>query len=979
MLLEDLQRFWWAARRKPLECFLMPVAAADGWLLCRDCSLVSLFRVDGSRALTGAGELARFVDIAARRLNSRFTGPGHALHVTFERAQDRAVLAEACEALRRKGERLGLELSDVMTERSRRPPPALESLLVACWTRPSAASPVEAKRDRRERRKRMKDWLPDAGESQCAAAGLDSLAPRHDAVLEALESMFGECGLIARRLSSEEAVAAMRRGVDGATPAGWRPVTAEDEARPRVTEPAEWGEYPPALAPQIVDREPERIGGGVALGERLYGTLDMCLGPRNPRPFPELLERLSGLPFRLSLLAEGGGLGTVGAKAARIGSSFLAFSSDDTRAARDGFEEVAAVAADAQAVVRLRVSLCTWVAREEGRDALIRRLSQVQQLAEGWGECVFSPLVGDPLEALAGTIAGFACGGTAPAAYAPFREVLGLWPVGRPAPLSDSADHVFRSLDNKMLPFSYTTGGDYLFELIHGLPGRGKSVLMNCLTLAHVLQGERLPLAVTIDIGPSSAGLISMIRDALPEHRRREAGWFRLRMAPASAINPLDTPLGCRSPLPAGRAFLENFLGVLLTPPGGDGVPDGMRELIGPLIDAVYAMRSDERAGSEPHLFGEGRDREVDEALAAHGCRLPERALWWDVADALFMAGEPDIAARAQRYAVPVLSDLISAVREPAVQGVVKEARYGGGSEPVTEAFIRVVTGLASSWPALFHPTAFETGGARVAAVDLSEVAPTGSAESDRQSAVFYMVAREMLTRDWWTHPDEMEGVPPLYREWHVARARELREAPKRIAYDEFHRTAGAPAVRAQVDRDVREARKMRVRIVLASQSLSDFGEGLVERANRYWILGVGGEAAELKELSDVFGLSETAAEVVRHELNGPGPGGAPALLIAEDERGRFEQVLVNALGPVELWALNTSPRDVALRDRVGRQLSSAGTRAALAIRFPAGTAVVEMREAENRGERDFVDRIAAEVVEMARKAPEGRVPGAAA
>ena len=979
MLIEDFQRFWWAARRKPLECFLMPVAAAEGRLLCRDCSLVSLFRIDGARALTGKAELERFVDIAARRLNSRFTGPGHALHLTFERAADRAALADACEAQRERGERMGLALDDVMAERALRPPPALETLLLACWTRPSAASPVEAKRDRAERRKRMKSWLPDASESQCAAAGLDSLAPRHDAVLAALESMFAECGLVVAKLSTEEAVAAVRRGVDATTPAAWRPRTAEDAFPPRVCEPEEWGGYPPALAPQILDREPERIGTGVALGGRLYGTLDMCLGPRNPRPFQELLERLAGLPFRLSMLAEGGGLGTPGAKAARIASSFLAFSSADTRAARDGFDEVAAAADDARAVVRFRLSLSTWVAREDGPDALVRRLGRVQQLAEGWGECVFSPLAGDPVEALAGTIAGFACGGTAPAAYAPFREVLGLWPVGRPAPLSDCADHVFRSPDNRMLPFSYATGGDYLFELIHGLPGRGKSVLMNCLTLAHLLQGDRLPLAATIDIGPSSAGLISLVREALPESRRREAGWFRLRMTPDFAVNPCDTPLGCRAPLPAGRAFLENLLAVILTPPGGDGVPDGMRETIGPAIAAAYAMRSDEEAGSEPHPYAGGRDPEVDEALSAHACRLPDRPLWWDAVDALFMAGEPETAARAQRYAVPVLPDLISAVREPAVQGVIGKARHGPGGEPVTEAFIRILTGLAASWPALFHPTAFDTGGARVAAVDLSEVAPTGSAEADRQTAAFYMVAREMLTRDWWTHADEMEAVPALYREWHAARARDLREAPKRIAYDEFHRTAGAPAVRAQVDRDVREARKMRVRMMLASQSLGDFGAGLVERANRYWILGVGGEAAELKELSAVFGLSETAAETVRHALNGPGPDGAPALLIAEDGRGRFEQVVVNAPGPVELWALNTSPRDVALRDRVNRHLSPSDARAALAARFATGSAAAEMRDAEMRGARDVVDRLAAEVVEAARRAPQGRMPGAAA
>ena len=131
---------------------------------------------------------------------------------------------------------------------------------------------------------------------------------------------------------------------------------------------------------------------------------------------------------------------------------------------------------------------------------------------------------------------------------------------------------------------------------------------MNCLTLAHVLQGERLPLAVTIDIGPSSAGLISMIREALPESRRREAGWFRLRMTPDYAINPCDTPLGCRAPLPAGRAFLENLLGVILTPPGGDGVPDGMRELIGPVLAAVCTAcgRTNGREGSRTPIARAG-------------------------------------------------------------------------------------------------------------------------------------------------------------------------------------------------------------------------------------------------------------------------------------------------------------------------------------------------------------------------------------
>ncbi len=556
-----------------------------------------------------------------------------------------------------------------------------------------------------------------------------------------------------------------------------------------------------------------------------------------------------------------------------------------------------------------------------------------------------------------------------------------------PAPLARLAvNHIFRAPDGKMLPWSCEEGEDHGFELIHGIPGRGKSVLMNSLTLAHVLQGgqARLPLAATIDIGPSSSGLISLIGEALPPERRAEAGWFPLRMNAAHAINPCDTQLGCRSPLPAERAFLENLLGLILTPAHASGVPDGMRELIGPTVDRAYALRSDAIAGAEPNLYMPGRDREVDEALERANL-APSELPWWEVVDALFDAGDAVAASRAQRYAAPVLGDFLAAVREPAVQGLVGDAVHGHGGETVTQAFIRILTALAGSWPAMFAPTAFDTGAARVAAIDLREVAPRGSAEADRQTAAFYMLARHALTRHWWIAEEDLDLVPERYREWHRSRLREIRETPKRLAFDEFHRTGGAGAVRAQVERDAREARKHGVRLCLASQRHDDFGEALVELANRIWVLGAGGKAGELETLSRVFELSGTVADAVSYRLTGPGPEGAPALLIASHAKGRFEQVVVNVPGPVELWALTTSPRDAALRERLHARLAPADARAALARRFPAGSArdwiEAELRRLELRGARvaasesDLLERLADELaqnVEATRTAAAG-------
>ena len=90
--------------------------------------------------------------------------------------------------------------------------------------------------------------------------------------------------------------------------------------------------------------------------------------------------------------------------------------------------------------------------------------------------------------------------------------------------------------------------------------------------------------------------------------------------------------------------------------------------------------------------------------------------------------------------------------------------------------------------------------------------------------------------------------------------------------------------------------------------------------------------------------------------------------------------MVVNTPGPVELWALNTSPRDAALRDRLYARLAPAPARAALARRFPAGTARewvdAELRRLEQRAghgaasERDVLDRLAAELVRGAEAGP---------
>jgi intracellular multiplication protein IcmB len=96
------------------------------------------------------------------------------------------------------------------------------------------------------------------------------------------------------------------------------------------------------------------------------------------------------------------------------------------------------------------------------------------------------------------------------------------------------------------------------------------------------------------------------------------------------------------------------------------------------------------------------------------------------------------------------------------------------------------------------------------------------------------------------------------------------------------------------------------------------------------------------------FALSEASAYVVRNRLKGPyeDGSGAPFLAVMLADNSRYEHMLVNSLGPVEMWAFSTTPLDVALRSRLYSRVGPGEARKRLARVFPTGTA---KREIERR------------------------------
>jgi intracellular multiplication protein IcmB len=128
------------------------------------------------------------------------------------------------------------------------------------------------------------------------------------------------------------------------------------------------------------------------------------------------------------------------------------------------------------------------------------------------------------------------------------------------------------------------------------------------------------------------------------------------------------------------------------------------------------------------------------------------------------------------------------------------------------------------------------------------------------------------------------------------------------------------------------------------------------------------------KTIIERFHLTEASARVLRNSLNGPGPDGAPVLAILQAGAYRYEQMLVNRLGPVELWAFSTTPGDTSLRNRLYAKLGFSEALRRLSQIFPHGSALKEIeRRKEERlrsGERDesvqagVVDELVTELME---------------
>ena len=305
----------------------------------------------------------------------------------------------------------------------------------------------------------------------------------------------------------------------------------------------------------------------------------------------------------------------------------------------------------------------------------------------------------------------------------------------------------------------------------------------------------------------------------------------------------------------------------------------------------------------------------------------------------------------AQRYAMPLLADAASICRTSSIEDLYEKVTAPTG-ESLINAFSRMISSAVREYPVLSRVTAFDLGEARVVSLDLDEVAKSGGDAADRKTSVMYMLARYVLARHYYLTEESINNIPEQYQAHHVERIREIREDPKRIVYDEFHRTSRSTAVRDQVIIDMREGRKWNVQISLLSQSVDDFDSVMIDFATAIYIMDAGPQQA-IDKTTKIFGLSETAKVALRTRVHGPRQGGGTFIAQYSTKSGVSVQLLTLTLGPIELWAFSTTAEDTAVRNQLYRHLGPAEARRFLSLLFPNGSVSKELNERLNAYQGD--------------------------
>lgn len=932
---------------------------SEGIIVADDSSMVSLIRLEGTLRMVGETEFSDLVEKLNDILSVTLSKKCHAVQFVaqYDPIGVKETIHKQFEPIRKSAKALDLNLDVVLTDwRDNITAYCADELVyIAIWTRPTAISAAELKKERRAMASGPGTSVDKGVQGRNVI--INRLRDIHRAQVEGLVNFFKQSSYKAHFLGSHEAVRAIRKMVaPELTADNWRPCLPGDPLplrpmKPGATKTEASHVFPPSLDRQIWPTHARiRSGKYVEVGSRIYAPFIMELPPQNLRTYNELFQSLKGeIPWRMSILLTGDGLSSGAMKSSL--AAILSFTGTGNKMFNIAYKQLRMLQLDGACMVKFQMCFTTWVGKKhpDSMEILSQRSALLQTTVQSWGSCETADIIGDALLGFTATVPALMPTSPAPAAIAPLVDALTMLPTTRPTSPWKDTDLPLRTPDGRFMPMGLFHSNQASWnEIAFAGMGAGKSFFLNTLNLFFLLRpGQaRLPWLTIIDIGLSCSGVINLIQSALPPEKRHLAAFVKLRNTASAAINPFDTPLGCDKPLRNHFEFLNNLLSLICTPFEATAPVDGVSSLLREAVTycyKIYGPKGEMAKKFDPHL-----DSVVTEALLNYQYVWDAHTTWWEVVYFLFNMKLYNEAGRAQRFAMPTIADLASAVTNRNVSENFNSIKAGEGGETIPEACARYLLTSITEYPILANPTKFSLGTAQIVGLDLMEVTPRGAEQAVRQSGIMYMLARFVGAAHFFNTVDDIEYIPEEFREYHRPRFESLASDPKRLCYDELHRASCtdqnnplSKQIIADLTTVTRESRKLNLSIGLYSQQLEDFPKVLVSLATSVYALGAG-NAQEAREIAERFGFNGAAFNVLR-KINRPTAAGANFVAIYRTADGESIQYLTNSAGGYARWAFSTTAEDMRLRRKLCDAVGLPKALAALHSCYPEGSVKPEI------------------------------------
>lgn len=904
------------------------------------------------------GSYRRESDVLCDSIGSYFNSENHLMQVVFRRLDHgrKEIVENSMSSARDRSKKIGFDAEDLFESQVNTFANKVnnESVVIALWTKTNDMTSKDFEKEQAEIDNELEE-IQGKDSAQNLVGGYTKVLTTHNEFVKDVIMGLGQLQVHSTKLTRSDAINTLVKSVSPEVTADVDIIFPDSDYYARGKETILKSEHKlknalwPSISQQIIpeDEVEADIKAKVCqVGTTLFSTFEVSSPPRNLVLFNHLTDYINmDTPCQISFFID-----------SNVSFGFFwksALSRFPIPASNKRLSKAIAATNKLKIIkqpnVEYKITVTTWA---NDYEKLSDNREHLKAAISKWGGAQAREYKGNPIKALLSSIAGLntkTFGGTV---FAPLKGVMPQLPLSRRISIWNKSFLSFMADGGKLFPYAPTSSSLQAYWNIGVLAGMGsgKSVLLQCISLAHMLSSTekgRLPMIGYLDIGFSGKGVIDALRSLSESKYKEKYLHLTLENSENHAYNVLDTQLGCREPDADQSKSVLNFFLSVVTPTGEQKPHPDMEALLQQAIADAYTYVNDD---NKPKEYKRGLLPKVDEALDKHSVET-DNLSWWEVVDFMFDKGEATLAARAQRYAVPTLQDVITQFN---VSNSIKNSFTKvmvSRSESIIEYAQRLLTQAIDAYPLIAKPTRINVEGAHFIILDLNNVAKGTGESGKKQAAVFYNLGRFIVSRNFFVTQEILNHAPKRYKEYHAKRAEYIRGIPKLLVYDEFHRVGWLDAIVNQVLTEMREGRKWNLSILMASQLLKDFSPDMRALMSSIFLLSNSVDTPE--NVQKTMGLNSYLMHFFNTYCNGPdGSNGTPMVAKIKLKKKEITQSFRFVISPYLYWITTSDAADSGFKKYVVERLGGSQGLAKLSKMYPYGVRKVLEELTDNHPEQ---------------------------